>query len=220
SIKQVAGRCENEILSGNPFERDQLVASPRASGGCLLPGLAAVFTAKYALKTAIQRPGRIHGVAVRRDLAEAPSRESAVQRMYRRSAVVAFPKTRILRRNIENFGIRRIDRQRIDFECVHLLPGLTAIRGLQQPFSRPGVKNIRIRWILPDHVRAALAMRNAFKLHPGFPAIRAVVNAAARAGENPVWLGLIDVDGENIRIVDHSCVNRVPSLAAIAGPPS
>ena len=66
---------------------------------------------------------------------------------------------------------------------------------------------------------AARVFWNSLKFCPGRPAIRALIDAGARAGKNVRRVILIDGDAHNVRIIHHALMNGSPGLPAVDGFP-
>ena len=67
-------------------------------------------------------------------------------------------------------------------------------------------------WMLQDRARPARLRRNALNLAPAFTGVLAFVDTAARGSNDVIWIARIDIDREDVGVVDHSVLDRLPGL--------
>src|SRR5262249_38512798 len=117
--------------------------------------------------------------------------------------------------------IRRINHDGIDHVGIGIrfLPSLTSIERFPESLSSPGVQNSQVDRILQNDMSPAICSWNSLHLRPVISAVDTPINPAARAGEDPPWIGVINSQRENIRIINHTLMNRVPSCPPVKTPP-
>ena len=112
-------------------------------------------------------------------------------------------------------GLAGIKHDGIDLFFGKKLPRSAHIRALEQPHGGAGINQAVGLRIFANDVRTALAECQSHHLAPLIATVAAGVDAAAGAGEDVVRVGGVNVDGEDVGIIGHAGVNRIPGFAAV-----
>ena len=97
----------------------------------------------------------------------------------------------------------------------HALKAPAGVDGFVQPLSRSCVHHIALLRILHQAPRPSGFRRNALDLAKMNSRVPALVDSAARAQVNRVWMLGIDDDRKHVRVDNQSLLDVVPGLAAV-----
>src|SRR5205085_9380351 len=148
----------------------------------------------------------------------AAARIAAVRRREVATAVARDHHAVVVRADVDGVGVFGVDGDGVDLEalsiCSHL-PVAAAVRAHPEALGRAGVDGVGLRGVLEDGARAARLRRDAVDLAPRRARAARLVDAAARGHDDVVRVSVVNLDGEDVRVVNDAGLRDAPRLAAV-----